>query len=44
MGGILVELETLALHNASGPDPFPSTSILDICGFIQSEKSRLAAV
>jgi type III restriction enzyme len=37
-----VELETLALHNASGPDPFPSTSILDICGFIQSEKSRLA--
>ena len=41
--GILAELETLALNNTSGADPLPSTPKIDSCGFIQSEKGRLAA-
>ncbi len=40
---ILAEFEALALHNAAGADPLPSTPKIDSCGFIQSEKSRLAA-
>jgi len=40
---ILAEFEALALHNASGADPLPSTPKIDSCGFIQSEKGRLAA-
>lgn len=40
---ILVEFEALALHNASGAIPLPSTPKIDSCGFIQSEKSRLAS-
>lgn len=39
---ILAEFEALALHNASGADPLPSTPRIDSCGFIQSEKGRLA--
>jgi hypothetical protein len=41
--GILAELEGLAIHNASGTDPMPTTAVMDRCGFIGSEKSRLAA-
>ena len=40
---ILAELELLALHNATGTDPMPTTSVMDRCGFILSEKSRLAS-
>ena len=41
---ILAELEKLALYNdnASGTDALPATSIMDRCGFISSEKKRLA--
>ena len=39
---ILVEFEALASHGASGADPLPSTPKIDSCGFIQSEKGRLA--
>ncbi len=39
---ILAELEKLALHNNAGTDPVPSCAIMDRCGFIQSEKTRLA--
>lgn len=40
--GVLAELEKLALHNTTGTDPVPTATILDQCGFIQGEKSRLA--
>ncbi len=40
--GILAELEKLALHNATGTDPIPATTVMDGCGFIESEKARLA--
>ena len=39
---ILAEFEILALHNASAVPTLPSTPKVDSCGFIQSEKSRLA--
>jgi type III restriction enzyme len=39
---ILVELERLALHNAKGTDLMPATTIVNKCGFIESEKARLA--
>lgn len=41
--GILAELEKLALHNTAGTDPLPTTAVMDGCGFIESEKHRLAA-
>jgi chromosome segregation protein len=41
--GILVELEKLALHNTTGADSLPATTILDGCSFIETEKNRLAA-
>jgi type III restriction enzyme len=40
--GILAELEKLALHNTMGTDPMPQTGVMDGCGFIVTEKSRLA--
>jgi type III restriction enzyme len=40
--GILSELERLALHKTSGTDPLPITTIMDGCGFVGSEKTRLA--
>jgi chromosome segregation protein len=40
--GILTELEKLALHNTAGTDPLPATIVMDGCGFIASEKTRLA--
>jgi chromosome segregation protein len=39
---ILAELEKLALHNATGADSLPTTVVMDRCGFIESEKKRLA--
>ncbi len=41
--GIVTELEKLSLHKASGNDLMPTTIVLDGCGFIGSEKSRLSA-
>jgi chromosome segregation protein len=41
--GILSELEKLALHNTTGTNPLPSTAVMDGCGFIETEKTRLAA-
>jgi type III restriction enzyme len=40
--GILIELERIALHNTAGTDPLPATRVIDRCGFIDSEKTRLA--
>ena len=40
--GILSELEKLALHNTTGTDPIPATPVIDGCGFIASEKTRVA--
>lgn len=40
--GILVELESLALHSTAGSNPLPVTKVLDKCGFIESEKTRIA--
>ncbi len=40
--GILAELEKLALHKTTGVDPLPATAVMDRCGFIESEKKRLA--
>jgi type III restriction enzyme len=40
--GVLEDLEKLALHSTSGTDSMPATPVLDGCGFIASEKSRLA--
>lgn len=40
--GILTELEKLAFHKTTGTDPLPTTTIMDRCGFIASEKTRLA--
>lgn len=39
---LLTELEELALHNTTGADPLPVTVIMDGCGFIETEKTRLA--
>jgi type III restriction enzyme len=39
---IIEEFEALALHGASGADSLPPTPRIDSCGFIQSEKGRLA--
>jgi type III restriction enzyme len=39
---ILAELEALALHSPSISAPLPTTTRIDRCGFIQSEKNRLA--
>ncbi len=39
---ILVEIEQLAVHDASGAQPLPATPMMDRCGFIDSEKKRLA--
>src|ERR1051325_1393143 len=39
---VLNELEALALHNPDGTDPVPGTPVLTECGFIESEKKRLA--
>jgi chromosome segregation protein len=41
--GILNELEKLAQHKAGGTDPLPVTTVMDGCGFVASEKARLAA-
>jgi len=41
--GILAELEKLALHNSAAANPLPATDVMDGCGFIESEKTRLAA-
>jgi len=40
--GILVELDKLAIHDTSGTDPMPTTAVIDGCGFVASEKRRLA--
>ena len=40
---VLKELEALVLHNATGAESLPGTARLDGCGFILSEKSRIAA-
>jgi len=40
--GILAELEKLSLHNMDGTDSLPGTAVMDECGFIESEKTRLA--
>ncbi|MBZ5723292.1 MAG: AAA family ATPase [Acidobacteriia bacterium] len=40
---ILADLEKLALHKTTGADPLPATPVMDGCGFIDSEKKRLAA-
>jgi chromosome segregation protein len=40
---VLDELEKLAFHNAVGSAPLPTVVVLDRCGFIASEKTRLAA-
>jgi len=39
---IVEELEKLTLHQAS-TDPLPATTALDACGFVRTEKARLAA-
>lgn len=41
--GILADLEKLALHKTARTDPLPPTPVMDRCGFIDSEKKRLAA-
>ena len=38
---ILDELEKLAFHDTVGTDPLPTTPVMDGCGFIQTEKTRL---
>jgi chromosome segregation protein len=40
---ILVELENMALYKGTGNDPLQATPIVDSCGFVGSEKKRLAA-
>jgi chromosome segregation protein len=40
---ILADLEKLALHNTGGTESLPTTAVMDRCGFIESEKRRLAA-
>lgn len=40
--GILAELEKLALHSMEGPDGMPDTPILNKCGFIENERTRIA--
>ncbi len=40
--GILAELEKLALHSTEGPDGMPDTPILNKCGFIENERTRIA--
>ncbi len=41
--GIIADLEKLVLHKVTGNNPLPTTAVLDKCGFIESEKKRLAA-
>ena len=40
--GILAELEKLALHDSTGADPLPETPVMVGCGFIETERGRLA--
>jgi type III restriction enzyme len=40
--GILAELEKLALHSMEGPDGIPDTPLLNKCGFIENERTRIA--
>ena len=40
---VLKKLEALALHSTTGAESLPSATRLDACGFILSEKSRIAA-
>ncbi|MHB8710151.1 MAG: TrlF family AAA-like ATPase [Minisyncoccota bacterium] len=40
---VLGELESLALHSTEGPEEMPDTPILNKCGFIPSERERIAA-
>jgi chromosome segregation protein len=40
--GILAELEKLALHDSTGADPLPETPFMAGCGFIETERGRLA--
>jgi len=40
---ILTELEALALHDSAGTEPLPATRVMDECGFIESEKKRVAS-
>lgn len=40
--GILVELEKLALHSMEGPEALPATPMLNNCGFIDNERTRIA--
>jgi chromosome segregation protein len=39
---IVLELEGLALHDTSGPAPPPTTPTMTSCGFIESERVRIA--
>jgi len=41
--GILADLEKLALHKTAATDALPTTAVIDKCGFIQTEKARLAS-
>jgi len=39
---ILTELEKLALHSTEGPEALPPTPMLNNCGFINNERTRIA--
>lgn len=39
---ILSELEKLALHSIEGPEDLPNTPALNKCGFIDTERTRIA--
>jgi chromosome segregation protein len=40
--GILADLEKLAFHKTIGAAPLPTTAVMDSCGFIETEKRRIA--
>lgn len=41
---VLSELETLALHSIEGPNEMPNTPLLNKCGFIETERTRIATL
>jgi len=42
--GILAELEKLSRHSTEGPEEMPDTPILNKCNFIETERTRIAAI